>query len=519
MARSYQIGASFRTPFGWLLAVAAVVYLLSFPRVLGRSDESYLLYGAKRLLQGQAIYADFFDCITPASYYLFAAVFTLTGPSLLAARIAMALIHGISCLLLFGLARRVAGLAEAALAVLTFAVLCVPVWPYASPHWISTCLGLAVAATVLAGGWRTSARARPAVAGVLAGLTFCVQQQRGVFVGAWLAIAIALLALSPSPRGFWRRLRGELGSAAAGGSVVVLVILGHAAWRSSIAQLTYALYTFVRESYAPANVGTTSWAGFMPLSTPFLPYTWHWLLRAAPAVLVLEGGSLALQVIRRPAELDVTRVCLLLLAVVMAASIIYFPDYIHVAYILPFLLLPAARVVHGARSLPLWRRHALLALAPPSALVLMSLALVAKGASNLQLAEREAPQQFASAVGPLRGDVGSRRLLETLQRLHRDLPADRPGRDLLFAYAADTWLYLAVPGDNPTPFSALLHGFHTPRQFAQAVAALRSRQVPVIVALTPFMAADDPIRRLLDQEYVVLEDLWPYGIYGRKPDR
>src|SRR5262249_17828744 len=45
---------------GSLVGVVAFTYLLAFPRALGRSDESIVLYGAVRVLQGQVLYQDFF---------------------------------------------------------------------------------------------------------------------------------------------------------------------------------------------------------------------------------------------------------------------------------------------------------------------------------------------------------------------------------------------------------------------------------------------------------------------------
>src|SRR5205823_11304496 len=97
-----------------VIAVVAFSYLISYPLVIGRADESHLLYGARRILEGQVIYRDFFESITPLAYYLFAVVYRVAGTTLFVARVVIALIEELGCALLFRLVARVAAPAEAA---------------------------------------------------------------------------------------------------------------------------------------------------------------------------------------------------------------------------------------------------------------------------------------------------------------------------------------------------------------------------------------------------------------------
>src|SRR5262249_7417468 len=150
-----------------LVAALSFAYLLTYPLAIGKADESHLLYGAKRVLEGEVIYKDFFEILTPLAYYLFAGIFRIAGTTLLAARVGMAAIEALGCGLLFHLTRRISGGAEATLVTLIFAGVCIPTWPYASPHWISTVLGLLVAMVTLARTGGDSSRARPLVAGIL----------------------------------------------------------------------------------------------------------------------------------------------------------------------------------------------------------------------------------------------------------------------------------------------------------------------------------------------------------------
>jgi hypothetical protein len=58
-------------------------------------DTWIALYGAKRILEGQLLYKDFFDFVTPGTDYVLAAVFYLFGVKLSVARIALAVSNGI----------------------------------------------------------------------------------------------------------------------------------------------------------------------------------------------------------------------------------------------------------------------------------------------------------------------------------------------------------------------------------------------------------------------------------------
>ena len=115
------------TLLGALLGIAVFVYLLAFPMLLNQSDESLFLYGAKRILDGQALYHDFFEFITPAGFYLFALVFALGGTSMVAARVVAVALDALGCVLLYHLVRRAIGTVEAALAVVVFVAAFLPV--------------------------------------------------------------------------------------------------------------------------------------------------------------------------------------------------------------------------------------------------------------------------------------------------------------------------------------------------------------------------------------------------------
>jgi len=84
----------------WILAIILSFFvvlptlLLSNFMILDQ-DTWIALYGAKRILEGQLLYKDFFDFVTPGTDYVLAAVFYLFGVKLSVARIALAVSNGI----------------------------------------------------------------------------------------------------------------------------------------------------------------------------------------------------------------------------------------------------------------------------------------------------------------------------------------------------------------------------------------------------------------------------------------
>src|SRR5262245_57698438 len=72
---------------------------------LNGADESFLLYGAKRILAGDALYRDFFDFVAPGSFYLYTAAYAVGDVSITTARVTTALLNaaGIACTYLLAL--------------------------------------------------------------------------------------------------------------------------------------------------------------------------------------------------------------------------------------------------------------------------------------------------------------------------------------------------------------------------------------------------------------------------------
>jgi hypothetical protein len=248
----------------------------------------FILYEAKRVYQGQAIYRDFFDFLTPGAFYLYALAYAVGGVSISSARATTALLHAISVVCTYFLTLHVASMGEAILAGLLVVVVCVPVWNMASHHWIATAFGLATVAVLLAPRWRGSERARPAAAGALAGLVVCTHQARGVWLIVWLAVTIPLLTIAPPNADRWRAVCGA-GVDGDRWRRQCVPILEYAVWRSSFAEMLYATHTWVTTNYRVQR-RHHPWAGYGSFWAGGLS-TYLWLLEIVPKILAVEAIS------------------------------------------------------------------------------------------------------------------------------------------------------------------------------------------------------------------------------------
>jgi hypothetical protein len=153
-------------------AVISAIYLflnlfrsLRFPYLLG-GDQIYFWMGAQRMLSGQAIYRDFFQCTPPGTDLIYAAGFKIFGETIWVTN-AVALVLGVlSGCLCFSLARRLMKNAYALLATALYLVFIYGKFLNATHHWFAVFFIL-LAVRVSMGGVTTG---RMAWSGTLLGL-------------------------------------------------------------------------------------------------------------------------------------------------------------------------------------------------------------------------------------------------------------------------------------------------------------------------------------------------------------
>ena len=154
-----------------------------------------MLSSAATILDGKVPYRDLDMFVTPAAWYLNAAVFALAGKSILATRIAA----GVCLLATMAIARRIVRVSTghaiwadfAAASIAVFAVWAWPTWTWSFYSPYSTLFALVALACTIA--WIRSRRRLALLAcGIAIGLAIAFKQNYGVYAGVGCTLAIFL---------------------------------------------------------------------------------------------------------------------------------------------------------------------------------------------------------------------------------------------------------------------------------------------------------------------------------------
>jgi hypothetical protein len=301
-------------------------------------DEGTVLYQILRTHRGQRPYLDFHTGYTPAVFYLNAWLFDVFGVSVLPIRVVLAFVNALAVMLTFRLALRVAPVAEAALAALTYAVFMpffqgqfasfnipYPAW-YAIAAWMAAQLASVKAI-------ENGSRAWLAAAGALAGVAFSFKPNTGIL--ALGAAVLAQLLASAQLRGVVGRTLEILVMAIA--AVAVAATLTFDVITPQFALLGGPLLAlllsgiWLRVKHLPPGEERSIAAGLADagaLLAGFVAMTLAWLAyflprlgvgRFAEEVLLLGAGveRIYLLYFPRPSEWGVAVLCLLALAVAL----------------------------------------------------------------------------------------------------------------------------------------------------------------------------------------------------------
>ena len=184
---------------------------------------------------------------------------------------------------------------------------------------------------------------------------------------------------------------------------------------------------------------------------------------------------------------------LTLFSVFSIASIYYFPDFIHLAFIAPvFLVVLAASIAWTLRLLPPRYDVAANWLA---ALILMA-ACGWRLHQNLPGPRPAYVVTYESAFGPIEMHRSEALFYQEIDRLLRDAPSRT-----LYRHPHSWGTYLILGARNPTRFEFLLSHYHGKDQLAEAIATLRAADVPYVIVDTKWIAPGDPIYREIQERY------------------
>ncbi len=231
-----------------LLAVLVLVLVPTLTTLQPNPDAfTYLSHGL-RLLAGEVIYRDFFEFTPPGAPLLAAALFAVTGPSLLAARVVQVLALLLGAWLLGRLTRALgAGPWAATLPGLVLVLALYRFQPHWSYHWlvVPTVAGAALAACR---GFATDARRDWLLAGLGVGLSGLLLQADGVVLAA--ALAGALVADVLVGRFDLAANARRLGLLLAGALAPIAPVLAWLGWHGALAAAWQDVWVWPFTHYA-----------------------------------------------------------------------------------------------------------------------------------------------------------------------------------------------------------------------------------------------------------------------------
>jgi hypothetical protein len=491
-----------------------IAYTALWPRDFVGFDEGLFLYEAKRILDGDVIYRDFFEIITPASLYVMAFLFELFGTDMVTARTAMAVLHGLIAVAMYAICRESKIRRPiAVVAALAHAAVCYPALSIASPHWMGTFVTL-LALWIALRHPLTSAR-RSLLFGAALGLLVSVQQQKGAVLavgGALVVVADGFLLAAAGTAA--RATIAALLAYAAGALAIVLPLVIALLWFAGFGPVYAALIHFPFVYYPQFHTEIT-W-GYYVSFVPQL-YVYPRLIKYLPAAVPLAVPRLVHRWWRGETRELRPLLVLTLLAAFTILSVAYNANYTHLAITAPVWLLVVAETLESAwraleRRSPVFR--------PFGAVVCIALLLIL----GLRLQQnRDARRELFryshdTAFGRVDAmSVDEMAVVEALRGLLRDSPSKE-----MFCLPNCAGLYLLAGGTNPTPYQLLLQNYSAPEHWTRTIEILERRQVPFVVLVRLFIRVrSDPVAQYVAEHYERVKvpsarPFSPYFLYRRK---
>jgi len=484
----------------FLLAAFSFLYFFLFiPPFLPTQGSSWdsLLYLApgQRMYQGEMIYRDVFEFVTPGTALVNFLMFKLFGlrpwiPDLLA------LLLGFGIVWLGVVISQ--KLMRPRIALLPSAVFLVSARGFlsdATHHWYSVFAAMAAVAVLLEE--RTSARI--GAAGMLCGLSACFTQTRGLT--ATLGFAVFLWWESRQRREEWRRLLRKEICLIAGCFAAFLAVNAYFIWEAGPSRYFWCTVVYVLKYYpklASANTFQVIGAEFpiyTSLRTFLHPFTqWLFLSVFIPIVYILFLARYWRERHRRPVEYWERPMLVAIVGFFMFLSIAPAPDYVRMmASMLPPLILLIWLLDSQQRLPRVW----VVALIAGTLLI----------ASYSVAATR--PHPAAILITP-EGKLAFTEP-EVYEETYWIQQHTHPSEYFYKPAFPDTYFYLNL--SNPTPLPCIENdGYTTPRQVAQVIQGLEQHQVRYILWTprvldtlqsweNPSDAHLDPLRNYLHSHY------------------
>ena len=480
-----------------LLATATSTYVIMRTWQLGSADEAYYYYHAIRMLEGEVLYRDVFELTTPffvdllaLSFHFFDATFA-TGRAFGSAVQALLIVVIYLGARIFGANRALA--VGAALVQLSIAQ---PAWPYTTPHWLAIFF---VCVLLLLSIDRRKARTtrRVLLQGFILGLLVATRQHAGVAVGIGMTLLIFIDALSDR---LWGQEPGlpltkhVLTFAAAtlfGSSVIMVPHLIQAGVGPMISQLVVHPLT----GYRDTNQVTWGTNYLFNLA----PFTWPDLLRYLPLVVAATAVRAAVAMLRRHYRRRTES--LIVLTMFGGAALTYtmsFPDLIHLAMIMPALLIIAVELLTWILG---FTGRFINGLQTVLGIVLI-IACLAQLQRNYTGGVDQYPIRHDTDFGTLPfANAGE---LDAIAWVKDEL--EQEGSPELLIYPGWASMYLMSGARNPTRHDLIFPGYQSNQEITELIDTLENKRVRQVLLVKAFVKDDDPVNVYVRQHYRCSEE-------------
>lgn len=382
-------------------------------------------------------------------------------------------------MLMYWLCRRLERTSNAVLPAVFFLMISIPIWPGTNHHWDSNLFALlAVAAFCL---WQDQGKkAFLLLSGVVAGITSCFLQQKGLFL--FLALLVVTFISSYQAKERKSQIFSHLGLLTAGYTGVGGLVLMFFYLAGGLNDLLYANLIWPLSNYRHINVvpyGYSLFELFKPqweliynhlFSPPWaktltaLTMIPFFLILSLPLLLTLMIVGCCLNRASRAQLFNPTILSYIILGLALWVSELHRKDIFHLIYGSPLLLIVAFILFKnclGNKRIPYWLMIGILSLG--------SFSLAAFNAAVATSVNHSQPTR--------RGNIQDSKEDGALDFL---LKNTKPG-DPVFIYPYYPMYYFLADVKNPTRYSILLYSINTEAQFNEVIQDLEKAKVKFVL--------------------------------------